>query len=470
MPASTLLKSMMKEEWRVHSTLFGGIRFGTLPLLIFLFGAAGSFFGSIFREVFEVSTMVAVVQVTFLFFGMAVGGFGISGQEFMNRRFGQASLLAYSSRTLPISERKIFFSMVVKDIIYYFLIWIFPLILGFFMLEHFIHPFSFMVAAVSLISLSLSFLLGLSLVFVLSAIYARSSVLFVSASLPIAVLSVLEGPRSIMISILVPSLSVLPDITNLMLIQLSVIVFSLAVSMLLARFDFKQRMRLYSKEYPSISKSLSFTRYRFFLSKDFLDMRRSKGGMGKIIFSYAIPSVFIYFFADFFRANVLDMGITIMFSILLGVFSASIYTWITEHDIFTQYVFLPIRKSDVMMSKIAAFLVLNVVSYILVVWVALFNGEAYLLPMSIVVFSVVSLYSLSLTIFLTGLMPSVRFMDVKVLIAYVSSIIPVMLALIMFYGFFWNILIPSLIAVSCLSVFLLKKSFTKWDAIDDVMF
>ena len=67
----------------------------------------------------------------YLMLGLMVGGFGMLGNEVMNRRFGQASLLAYSARSLPLSERYIFANFVVKDTVYYFFLWVFPFGFGY---------------------------------------------------------------------------------------------------------------------------------------------------------------------------------------------------------------------------------------------------------------------------------------------------------------------------------------------------
>ena len=76
--------------------------------------------------------LVILIHANYLMLGLMVGAFGLLGNEVMNRRFGQASLLAYSARTLPLTPRYIFTIFVLKDTLYYFFLWIFPLGAGFF--------------------------------------------------------------------------------------------------------------------------------------------------------------------------------------------------------------------------------------------------------------------------------------------------------------------------------------------------
>lgn len=105
--------------------------------------------------------------------GFMVGAFGLLGAEVMNRRFGQASLLAYSARSLPLSERFIFANFVVKDTLYYFVLWVLPLALGFLLASPFIGVPVTLPLLLSL-TLTLSFLSGLCAVFFLSSVYSRS--------------------------------------------------------------------------------------------------------------------------------------------------------------------------------------------------------------------------------------------------------------------------------------------------------
>ncbi len=123
---------MLKEEWRMHSNLFGNNGFSLFPFFIFLFTFFVSLVLPVFREIFTYAQIALgnALSVSYFLAGM-VGAFGLLGREFMNRRFGQASLIAYSSRTLPVSERLIFANFLVKDIVYYFVLYVLPFIAGF---------------------------------------------------------------------------------------------------------------------------------------------------------------------------------------------------------------------------------------------------------------------------------------------------------------------------------------------------
>ena len=126
-----LFTNMVKEEWRVHSTMFGSLSFALFPVMIFGIAFMGSFLIPLMRITLPAGNLTLIVHANYLMLGIMVGGFGLLGNEVMNRRFGQASLLAYSARSLPLSEKFIFLNFVMKDTVYYFFLWVLPFGLGY---------------------------------------------------------------------------------------------------------------------------------------------------------------------------------------------------------------------------------------------------------------------------------------------------------------------------------------------------
>ncbi len=168
-----LFTNMVKEEWRVHSTMFGSLSFALFPVMIFGIAFMGSFLIPLMRTTLPAGNLTLIVHANYLMLGIMVGGFGLLGNEVMNRRFGQASLLAYSARSLPLSEKFIFLNFVIKDTVYYFFLWVLPFGFGYILAS----PFTgvpLASALLLLLTLTLSFLFGLCGVFFLSAVYARS--------------------------------------------------------------------------------------------------------------------------------------------------------------------------------------------------------------------------------------------------------------------------------------------------------
>src|SRR5512136_2096150 len=172
-----LFVAMVKEEWRVHSTMFGSLSFALFPFLIFGIAFMGSFLIPLVGRTLPIGNLSIIVHSMYLMLGIMVGGFGMLGNEVMNRRFGGASFLAYSARSLPLSERNIFANFVVKDTVYYFFLWVFPFAFGYILAAPFL-GISLASALFLLLTLTLSFLFGLCGIFFLSTVYGWSRRVF----------------------------------------------------------------------------------------------------------------------------------------------------------------------------------------------------------------------------------------------------------------------------------------------------
>ncbi len=93
-----LFVAMMKEEWRLHSTMFGSLSFAMFPVMIFGIAFMGAFLVPLMRTSLPAGDLTIIIHANYLMLGIMVGGFGLIGNEIMNRRFGQASLLSSTRR------------------------------------------------------------------------------------------------------------------------------------------------------------------------------------------------------------------------------------------------------------------------------------------------------------------------------------------------------------------------------------
>jgi hypothetical protein len=75
-------------------SLFGILSFALFPVMIFGIAFTGSFLLPLFRRVLPAGDLATIIHGLFILLGIMVGAFGLIGIEAMNRRFGQASLLA----------------------------------------------------------------------------------------------------------------------------------------------------------------------------------------------------------------------------------------------------------------------------------------------------------------------------------------------------------------------------------------
>ena len=457
---------MIKEEWRMHSSIFGGFMFFLFPFMVAAFAAAGMAALPVFRAMFPSLQVSVFGQYMFLLFGLSVGSFGLMGREFMNRRFGHASLLAYSSRSLPVSERQLFANFIAKDVIFYFFLWILPFTLGV-GISSIMIPIAPAFLGVILISTSMSFLLGLSISFALSTLYVYSR----PATLVVLVLAgsaaAIYGPA---LAYTLPSLGFMLN-PNMPDLALSICISAVLVtaSLIFMRVDYPENRKSYGDSFSGLSGVFSFSRHGNFIAKDFIDMSRSEGGMGKIIFSFIFPVAIIWFMLSVFLRFVPQANSLVIFSVFLGVISSTVYNWLTEYDLFGSYSFLPLKVSDVIKSKIISYYMLNVLSIIILAVAAAYLGYVSLFPASLLLMICISTYALSVTIYLTGLHPNIMLYNAGIFLKYIIMNSSLLLVFI-----FLTLVDPALtlcsLALVPLSVFLLARSFVKWDRVEQLSF
>ena len=124
-----MIRRMLKEEWRMHSTLYRGRSFATFPLVVFALAFSATFI-TVNYSTLGTSAIGSALEGLTLFIGLAVGSIGFSSRDAMKNVLGPMNLIVYSSRTLPVSETKLLLDFILKDIIYYTFLFLAPLTLG----------------------------------------------------------------------------------------------------------------------------------------------------------------------------------------------------------------------------------------------------------------------------------------------------------------------------------------------------
>ena len=458
-----LLKSMIKEEWRIHSTLFGNLTFSFFPIIILVSTFLASMFYPIFSDLIPPKQLVVFLHYIFLIFGMSVGAFGLLGREVMNRRFGQVSLVAYSSRSLPISEKRIFLNFLLKDLIYYFFLWILPFILGIGLALPLLN-LNTNIAFLLLLTLTLSFLIGLSIIFLLSVIYIHSTeFLIFFLILTTIVLTTLSLVMDLNIVYLLPTIPLF-ETSSLEALSYSILLILIptTIGLNFLKVDYPEERKRFRNSLDSLAKKLGFTRYSYFISKDFIDLKRSEGGAGKIIFSFLFPLALIWFLISLFFRFVPLANPYLLYALFLGVIGVSIYNWLTEYDLFTSYAFLPVRISTLMKSKIVGASLINLISLLILIFLTAATGNLNLfIPALLCMFSTF-LYILSLTVYLTNLHPHIFLYNPKVFLIYLALSVPVLVTLILLHLLSPLALLLSPILIP-FSIFIMKKGFERWD-------
>jgi hypothetical protein len=465
-----LFMSMMKEEWRLHSTLFGSLSFALFPVLICAISFMGAVLIPLFRELVPAGDIAFFSNASFLLLGVMVGAFGLIGNEMMNRRFGQASLLTYSARTLPLSERFLFATFVVKDILYYCILWVLPFVAGFSLAT----PFSGVPWTVSLllsVTLTLSFLTGLSAVFFLSTIYYRSGWVFALVFLLILCGTGLAYAfLGTGITALFPPFQLIYrySLTGV-LVNITGITILFSASVLLFSADHAGTTRHYPNTLNPVISRLSGSPYPAITAKDLIDLHRSGGDIGHIIFSLLLPLGILWFFLAVLSGVVPGSNVLFLFSAITGVISATMYTWLTASDTYSTYASLPVGVSGVVKSKICSFSLLLPIPASLLIIVTLAGGDLVLLPIVIILWGSITFYALAVTIYLTGLSPHVLVYDARVLLSYLIAVggIVLFIMALSFLNQYYSVIA---LALFPLSWFIVNRGMLKWEARDQPVF
>jgi len=473
--AFEMFRAMMKEEWRLHAVMFGGRLFASFPPLIAAFAFITSLTLPVFTLVMPLREMALLGHMGAALLGVSAGGFGLFGKEVMNRRFGQASLLAYSSRALPVSERRIFFSFFIKDVLYYFALWIIPAIAGFALALPFVALFGLDISLAFLpllaASIALSFLAGLSIIFLLSTIYAHSPRLLVAILVPLALVAAalwaVPGMAPFRQTAFAPfSFFLAPSMATLAASLVFVIVPAL-IAFAFLKVDYPERRRQFSNALLPLSRRLRFMASPHLASKDLLDLKRSEGGLGKLIFSLSFPAAFLWLMLSLL-VRFMALDFMLLFSAMMGLLTTSVYGWLTEYDVFSSYAFLPIRPSAVIGSKVQTFLLISLGPFAATALAALATEPASFLP-SVLAFVGVSSIALAATVYLTGMQTNILLYNPKILVQYLASIGSV-LALVMLAASLNPLWLTASILLVPLSMFVLRKAYVRWDGMEQPTF
>jgi hypothetical protein len=268
---------------------------------------------------------------------------------------------------------------------------------------------------------------------------------------------------------ILPSLSffLVPSGKQLLLSLLLITVPS-ALSLIFLKLDFPQAKKSFPNSFSRICRHLGPYRCAAFIAKDSLDLKRSEGGIGKIIFSFLLPMVLIWMLLSALQEVIQILNTLILFSLILGVLSSSMYNWLTEYDIFASYAFFPLKVSDVIKSKLNSYFFLNLIPFVLLTLLAFKEEPAALLP-SLLLYISFSFYMVSILVYLTGLSPSINIYNGKTFAVYVLSVIPLLLMNIILSVFGSYYVLVDLLLIP-LALYMLGQGFRKWDRIESSLF
>src|SRR5437660_6883974 len=202
-----LLRLMLTEEFRVHTSYSGRLAFLAFPIIITGFSLAIAVTGERPFTYTPFGDAILLPHASVFLYGLSVGAFGFLGRQYLERTNGTRNYVVAMPGILPMRLRKTFFGMYVRDAIFYVALLLAPASLGLIVSIPITH---FRIVSIGVLfgTALLSFLLGMSLSFFVSTLYMRSQIAFLISVGGITALFAAAGTtRSLPLAWILPALA-----------------------------------------------------------------------------------------------------------------------------------------------------------------------------------------------------------------------------------------------------------------------
>jgi hypothetical protein len=431
-----LFIAMFKEEMRMHTALYKSRSFFSFPLLMLVLAFFISY-GFINFSLTAQSDTDSGIIVLFVFFasGIMSGAFGLHAKDYLERRFGDFGKLFSNVLLLPISLKGVFLVFAVKDIVFYMIWFILPVVLG-----HGIalaaSGLPFLGLPFFFLALSFSFAYGIFSAFFLSVLYERSRILFSLLVLLLFIFPLLFFFQTDLTQFFPPVLFYLQtNFLNFLILCFGLLFLGL-LCYITIKADFSEKTMRKAKE----RKSMSFD-YPIdpFMIKDYIDLKRTGGLFAKPFLNVFLPSLLLLALFSSIRYLVdFETGI-LFFAIAIGTLSTTLFNSLVTSDAMAYYKFLPVELEQYMRTKfILSYLIASLQGVFLLFIFAWFNGEFLLFFQAILLFTSIYVFNLMISFYLTGLNPNEFLLNAWVFLRYGVFFVPVLLV-----GMLLSLLAPS---------------------------
>jgi len=418
---------MFKEELRLQKAFIGKVAAAFFPVMIFFFSVVLAVAFSFFRRI-DVATVLLLLHAGFALYGLSVGALALIGEQVMTRRLGQANMLLQLPQWQPISFRRVMAVFYLKDATFYILYSILPLVGGIAVAAP-LAGIPWTSVGLLALTLFLTFMVGMSLSFLVSAVAVRSR----PAVLPVALLGLVLVLLVWPLGLMRPGHILLPlgfwyakDPLFLAASALLVLLLSTgAVGFSKERFEAPQKA--YRSALLPTERAFSFVgASRTLVAKEWIELRRS-GSLGAVVGEYIGPLLAVYLFAWLFRTG---MGVPIEFNVIfyagmVGFLGVMVYSWLTNLEPNEFMNAQPATVEQVIRAKLVLyFLLTSVASFSYVVVIGVIDGEFALLPLSLLVAGATTVYVAGVITRLTGLWTNTMLFDVRVLAKFSGAVVP----------------------------------------------
>ena len=465
----TLIPLMLKEEFRFHASHSSRHIFLSFPVIVCLFSFAAAVSSPRLFEEMSPTRMIQIVHISIFIYGMSVGAFAFLGMQIVERRFGRRNFLVAMPSLLPMSFKKTFFGLYVRDVIFYVALLIFPLMLGL-ILSVPITNFSLISIGFLFVTVLLSFLLGLSLSFFMSSVYMRSTKIFVGLVCVIIVVALGYGLKLYNLDLLMPTIKLQFTREPFFLIEsLALIILLPFLATLLTPETHEAKVGRYKSVLPAFERRFAFSKsYSTLLAKEFLDLKRSRT-FGKIFFSFVVPLIFLGFTSFLIKSGFnLPVGFnTIFYAAMVGFFGILIYSWLNNVDVVDYFETLPVTVPQLIKARLIVFFILTLwISTVFVVAIGIINGDLGLIGLALVVMFITSIYMVITIAYLTGLRTNTSLFAPDVMLKFWAlALLPDVCITLLSFTLYSNIVF-SIIGIVIVCSMLLLASYILYHGIE----
>ena len=399
----TLLSWMVREEWRLHSELFGGRRFGGFPLVVALLTGVGTYALAITGT--PPASVIAGLHALVALFGLQVGTVGLVGSDAMRDVLGDVTLLIFSARTLPLSMERLLSVFLVKEIIYYSGLFVTPMLAGYggVAIARGTPPST---VALAWLTVTLAFTLGVTASVALAGLASRNGLALgaVVAAGTVAVVASGVDP----VALTPYRLFAEPSVVALLAAVVPILALAVAG---IALFEPSEddgedgRHRVIDGLITRLAPD-GLTR------RPLLAVARSAGSVWKVVFSMGVLfAVTALVLRQVAVTTGIEPGYGIAFGTLLGLGSFTTYSWVTQFDDPREYLRYPVGYGDVFGGTLRAYLLLSVGAALVYLAVATIWYPLSVAALGALVQPPVALYVFGVTAYLTGLTPNELLFD-----------------------------------------------------------
>ena len=378
------------------------------------------------------------LHLPLLMFSLGMGTFAFMGRDALVRRTATKNHLLASPALQPLPNSMAHFAYFVKDLVFYVLLILTPIILGMGLgkaLDTFLGittPLQYSSLPWTWFAMVATLAQGLAISFLASALWMRGRPFTTLGPPAVILFGVILGVGVFDAELVLIGLHIQTS-KNLILGVGGFGGFLLLgyLSSLLIVDDFDvsvvEKGDLFKPTYRKLS-FLGSGEIRLIVAKEFVDLFRS-GSIKKMVVSYTIPLAVLLGMAwliDFAEAPI---PINLLsYAPFLGFFGFNFYSWLTILDSPEFMNGLPVKVPQLIRAKVLVyFLITSWISLAFIVLMAWRLDEWASLPTSIVVMFANSIYIVALTAFLMGLRPNKAIFDASIMVWFwVGTVLPLL--------------------------------------------